>query len=249
MAKNSSDHLIYILEIGAAHLEFLGSIRNWVNLTIAGEGDLYWVKGLTSQQIESAAIQTIPFKEIYYLEDFRLFPYGSQLPVKKLPSALLWTPIALALPVQMPPFNHNYFGIGGRLSIGLIASEKEQEPFGLLTSLEVLASYIHSAPSIRLKNLQWVIRGEMAFILGTPLLPLPGDTYWRKGDFLLPTGTDFDFPVLAEILERTINEAGIHWIVWQRDARYFPLHKGMLRPLSLSSVRLSRSGSILNPLF
>ena len=249
MAKNSSDHLTYILEIGAQHLEFLGSIRNWVNLAVASESDLYWVKGLTPQQIESAAIKTIPFKEIYYLEDFRLFPYGSKLPVKKLPSALLWTPIARALPVQMPAFNHNYFGISGTLAIGLIPSEKEQEPCGLLTPLDLLASYVLSAPSIRLKNLQWVIREEMAFILGAPLLPIPGDTYWRKGDFLLPTGTDFDFPALAEVLEGKINESGIHWIVWQRDATYFPIHKGVLRQLSLSSVRLSRSSSILNPLF
>ncbi len=247
MAKDPASDLTYVLEIEAQHVDMLGQIRHWPQLMIAGEAGIYWVKELTQRQIDTVEIKTIPFKKIFYLRDNRLFPYGSQLPVKKLPSALLWTPLVRALSVSLPGFNHNYFGIGSTLEIGLIPSEKEQEVLGLRTPLDILAAYIESVPAIRLKNLQWVIREESAIILGTPLLPLPGETYWRKGCFLLPAGYDFEFPALADTLEKQINPEKMDWLVWQKDARYFSISKYLFQPLSISSVRRSIPPMTLMP--
>jgi hypothetical protein len=35
--------------------------------------------------------------------------------------------------------------------------------------------------------------GDKALFLGTPLLSLPGKTYWTKDGHLLPAGFDFEF--------------------------------------------------------
>lgn len=245
MAEDLTDDITWLLSIEQQHLDYLGPIRHWEQLKIAAEPGTYWVKGLTGEQLESAEIKSIPFKQIFYAKEERLFPYGGSVPVRKLPASLSWTPLERGLPLQLPAFNHNYFGIGERILPRLAASENQVLPAAMLTPLSLLGEYIETAPAVRLKDLLWVILDDKALVLGEPLLPLPGQSFWKKGDFLLPSGLDWEWPVLAETLNDALNPDGSCRLIWDIDSRYTIVPKDSFRPLSISSFRLSRTGSTL----
>src|ERR1035437_2347122 len=101
MAENPSEYLTYVLAIEKKHEDFLGQIRHWSNLKIATNEGTLWIKNLTQKQIGSLEIKSIPFAQIYVLNENLLFPLGSNLPSLKLPS-LLWTLINRGLPISLP---------------------------------------------------------------------------------------------------------------------------------------------------
>lgn len=240
MAEDPSNHLTYVLEIAQQHQAYLGQIRHWSNLKIALDAETYWIKDLTQNQIASVEIKSIPFKHIYSLKEYKLFPVGSHLPLKKMPSSLLWTPIERGLPVTLPSFNHNYFGIQEKIEIQISLSAAEKEPFAMITSLDKLKKYIETASAIRLKNLTWtILEDSKALILGTPLLPIQGDTFWKDDDFLMPTGFDFDINILTTVIKQKIFTENEAWIIWNKESSYFSIEKSYFQPLSISSFRLS----------
>jgi MoxR-vWA-beta-propeller ternary system domain bpX2 len=242
MAENPSHELTWLLELDQAHLDYLGPIRHWSQLEVATMQDCCWVKGLTGDQLQMPEIKSIPFKKIFYEKDNQLFPYGSRLPVKKLPSPLLWMPLEKGLPLSLPSFNHNYFGIEEKLTVRLAPSAAEQPATALLITLKALESYILSAPAIRLKPLDWTIVDDQALIIGAPLLPLPGVTWWKTGNSLLPAGYAWEWPTLSGIIEEELNDGGHHWLLWQPDGSYLSIPKDQFSPLSISSFRLTMAG-------
>jgi len=103
---------------------------------------------------------------------------------------------------------------------------------------------MQTAPAVRLEPLSWVIADDQALVLGRPLLPLPGKSYWRRGNHLLPAGLDMEWTVLAETLDRQLNPDGNCWLLWDEDGSYLSVPGLGCRPLSISSFRLSM-GSVI----
>lgn len=239
MAKDASNHISWFLKVSNKDKENLSELRLWENLKVAFENDKIWITNFEQQQIDSAIVKSIPFKAVYYLTDGKLYPQGSLLPECKQP-ALLWTPIERALPVSLPVFNHNYFGIEQSISIQIIPSEKEQEAKVMLVDLDRLHDYIISAPEIRLKNISWVVMGKnKALLLGTPFLPVNGEVFWKNYNSIIPVGYNFDMYILAGQLERVINPEGDCWMLWNKDSSYLKIKKSGFVPLTLSSFRLT----------
>ncbi|MBE8726770.1 hypothetical protein [Flavobacterium hungaricum] len=232
---------MYFLEISKKHIDFLGAIRDWENVKMAFDGEFVWAKDFYPEQLNAIEIQQIPFHSIYELKENLLFKKGSLLPVKKLPSGLLWSPIIRAIPVTLPKFNHNYFGIDQRLELHLKPSEIENEAYALLTDYNELKTYIETAPDFRLKPLKWIVVKKNILLLGKPMLPIKGDTFWLKNNFLLPAGYDFEHSVLSKTIEQNLNLLGEHLIVWNTDNSCFKIKKDSLKPLSISSFRLTFS--------
>lgn len=237
MAADSANGISWFLSLAAGHKDHLGPVRHWSNLKIAFEGETIWVCGFTAEQIESVAVKTIPYHSVYYAEEGRLFPRGSLLPARAVP-VLLWSPIGRGLPVELPPLNHYFFGLGDRVNIRLTPSAEARETFALITALDILGAYVETAPAVRLQGLTWVVLDEdRALILGGPLLPLPGEVCWRRDCFLLPAGRDFEFPVLEEALKRRLNPGDDHWVIWEAGGNWFRIPQRALRPLSIRSFR------------
>ncbi len=223
------------------HKEYLGSVRHWSNLKIGYEGETVWIKDLTPAQADSLQIKVIPYKELYYSAGPKLFPKDSLLPARTIPS-LVWTPIERGLLVELPALNHNYFGLNEKVAMRLHRTEEEKDAYACFVRLEALESYIETAPANRLANITWVLVDEgYALLLGTPLLPVQGDVYWREGDFLLPAGYAFELPLLAEILRQLINPQNDHWIIWSKEGHYWKLPKDEVEPLSIGSFRASKT--------
>ena len=239
MALDPANSVTYYLRVAAAHRDYLGAIRHWNNLKIAAEEGFIWVKDLTEKQVDSVDVKSIPYKELYYAVDQQLFLLGSLLPSRAVPSRL-WTPIERGLPVQLPAFNHNYFGVHDKIAVTLVPSYQEREACALLATLEVLKAYVETAPVIRLKNLQWaLVDDDKAIIMGTPLLPLQGEVFWCSGDFLLPGGWALELYALADAINRQINPERNCWIGWSKEGAYWRLDKNLLSPLSIGSFRKS----------
>ncbi|SHM32734.1 hypothetical protein [Flavobacterium chilense] len=232
---------MYFLEINKEHKDFLGAVRHWENLKIAFETNTIWIKEFSAEQINSAEVLQIPYTKTYELKDNLLFEIGKQLPTKKLPSGLLWSPVLRGLPVSLPNFNHNFFGIDQTLQITLKRSENVKEAHALLVEYQELKSYIELAPKFRLEPLQWIVIHNKALIIGKPLLPLKGDTYWFKNDFLLPSGYDFEWTVLTQALKDKLNPFDKNIILWNKDNSYSSISKQNIKPLSISSFRLTFS--------
>lgn len=232
---------MYFLEINKEHRDFLGAIRHWDNLKLAFETETIWIKDFSSDQINASEIQQIPYKKVYELKENLLFEKDKLLPSKKLPSGLLWSPILRGLPVSLPKFNHNYFGIDQKLKMVLKPSEDTKEAFAMMVSFNELKWYIESAPKYRLEPLNWVVIGKKILITGTPLLPIKGSTFWFDHHFLIPTGYDFDYFALTEKLKEQVNPSKENIILWNEDNSYTVIPIENIKPLSVSSFRLTFS--------
>jgi len=239
MAENTQDSLIYYLLIDNNYIDCLGAIRQWDNVKLGFDGDRVWAKDLNLAQINSISIKSIPRKQVFYLKDNKLYLKDSLLPHCKVPS-LLWTPVERALPLSLPSYNNNYFGLDKKIDIGLDRSEEEREVFALKTSISHLRSYIESAPAMRLNRLYWTIIEDTAevLIIGTPLLPLTGAIYWKLDNMLLPAGYNFKYYYLLNDIRKKIN-AEDAWIIWSVENTYCIINKNDFEPLSLSSFRKS----------
>jgi hypothetical protein len=232
---------MFLLEIDIQHKDFLGSIRHWDNLKVGFDDKSIWVKDFTNEQLYSSELQQIPFKEIYEVKDNLLFVKGSLLPTKKMRSGLLWSPILRALPVILPSLNHNYFGIDDKVTISIQPSQQEKEAYALLTDYATAKQYIESAPSVRLLPLQWTIIDDKILLIGQPLLPIKGQTYWKSNHFLLPSGYDFEFSMLSETIQQKMNSSQNNYILWDEDGRHIIIARSDIQSLSISSFRLTFS--------
>ncbi|MFB9076599.1 hypothetical protein ACFFLS_25310 [Flavobacterium procerum] len=232
---------MYLLEINKEHKSLLGVIRHWENLKTAFDADSIWIKDFSFEQINSDAVLQIPYVHMYELKENLLFEKGKLLPSKKLPSGLLWTPIVRALPVSLPGFNHNFFGINHEIEISLIPSEEIKDAFALLVNYNDLKAYIETAPRFRLEPLQWVIIDDKILIIGNPQLPIKGSVYWFNNYFLIPVGYDFEWFSLIKKLQDKLNPSAEKMILWNKDGTYTAISSENIKPLSLSSFRLTFS--------
>jgi hypothetical protein len=230
----------YWLRLPLKYKDKLSQIRVWNTLRMAIDEDDIWVRGIPPNQLHSPEIRSIPFKKIYFQQDNALFLLGGNLPEERLKTSLLWSPIDKALPVEVPAYNFNYFGVKETVDFKLVASNIERAPKVLVVELDVLEQYILKAPAVRLQAIQWAIIEKKAFLLGTPLLPIPGKTYWQQQSFLMPSGYDFEYPELSNFYRKNIQQTNDQYIILQPDNTYIKIATTQFQPLSRSSFRLSQ---------
>jgi hypothetical protein len=237
MEENSSSDLIHLLEINIKHKSLLGQIRHWDNLKLAIDAEHIWVKNFTASQIDSTALKAIPFINIYYCKDNLLFPKGSLLPIKKIPT-FLWTPIERALPIELVGINHNYFETDQKQEIKLIPWHEEQLATYLLLDINIADQYISNASAIRLNPLTWVVvNSTQVLIHGEPMLPIDGKAFWQKDRFIFPLGLTLEFTIVEKIILQKIDDTNTDLIWWIDKTNYCCIDKTMFQPLTISSWR------------
>lgn len=229
----------YFLEMPASGKELLGGIRHWDNLKAALDGDSLWIKDISEEQAESAQIKGLPYARIYYAKEGLLFLKDRLLPEKKLPGALLWSPLLYILPVVLPSLNHNYFGIDQKIDVKIVSSQHVKPVAAMMANRKAAGLYIQTAPRVRLEKLHWLGIDDNVLIAGTPLLPVEGRSYWLYNDFLLPSGFEFELPLLAKKLKQQLDPQNNAVILWQEDNTYITLNKDDFMPLTISSFRLT----------
>ncbi|KMQ58610.1 hypothetical protein ACM46_21530 [Chryseobacterium angstadtii] len=240
MAEDSSKRIKeFWAELPRADEDFLGAVRDWKNVQIAVDDDTVWLKGFTEEQAMSSDIQQLPNLMLYELREGLLFRKEALVPSKKMRTALLWSPIDKALPLTFPASNNNYFGISEKVQVSLKTGDEEHPAVALLSVIKEIKENIPAQPNFKLERLEWTVIGEKALFLGTPLLSLPGKTYWTKHGHLLPSGFDFEFKNLSSLLQQQCNKRLDQWLLWNEDGTYLPIRKEDFRKLSVSSFRLT----------
>ena len=246
MATNSPDGINYFLVIDEHRKNDLGAIRHWANIMVGFDENQIWLKDLEYDQVNSTTVKSIPYKKVYYEKDSMLYLQNSRLPDRTIPS-LVWTKIDRALPIEVPSFNHNFFGIKEDIHIQLIPSDREFEAVGMLTKMDLLKAFINTAPAIRLQGLKWVLlNNDAVFILGNPMLPIQGEVFWKYRDMLMPVGYDFELHVIRDTINDSLNPTQDKWIVWNKDATYFDIEKEAFAALSLGSFRITTKKILSN---
>lgn len=226
-------------ELPRADEDFLGAVRDWKNVQIAVDDDTVWLKGFTEEQAVSAEIQQLPDFILYELREGLLFKKEALVPSKKMRTALLWSPIDKALRLTFPASNQNYFGIDEKIQVRLKPGSEEHPVVALVSILSEIKENIPLQPNFKLEKIEWAVINDKALFLGTPLLSLPGKAYWTKHGHLLPAGFDFEFKNLSSLLQQQYNKGLDKWLLWNEDGTYLPIKKEDLRPLSVSSFRLT----------
>lgn len=247
MAENPSKHIKeFWAELPRADEDFLGSIRDWKNVQIAMEDETLWLKGFTDEQAVAPEIQQLPDFILYELRDGLLFRKDALVPSRKVRTALLWTPIDKALRLTFPISNNNYFGIDEKIHVALTESPEEQPVIALLSPLSEIRESMAAIPKFKLEKIQWTVIGDKALFLGTPLLSLPGKTYWSKDGHLLPAGLDFEFKNLSRLLQQKYNKESEGWLLWDENGNCLSIKSTDFRPLSISSFRLTEKSKEWN---
>ena len=191
-------------------------------------------------------IQQLPDFILYELRDGLLFRKDALVPSRKVRTALLWTPIDKALRLTFPVSNNNYFGIDEKIHVALTESPEEQPVIALLSTLSEIRESMAAIPKFKLEKIQWTVIGDKALFLGTPLLSLPGKTYWSKDGHLLPAGLDFEFKNLSRLLQQKYNKESEGWLLWDENGNCLSIKSKDFRPLSISSFRLTEKSKEWN---
>ncbi|ASW74664.1 hypothetical protein IQ37_04640 [Chryseobacterium piperi] len=246
MAKDSSKCIVFWAELPRADEDFLGSIRDWKGGQIALDAETIWLKGFADEQADSSDLKQLPNFLLYELRDGLLFRRGALIPSKKVPTALLWSPIDKALRLTFPPSNQNFFGIHEKVKVKLKSSEEEQSAVALLCLVSDIKDRIAATPQFKLNKIDWIIINDYALFLGTPLLSFPGKAYWERDGHLLPAGFDFEFKNLSILLQQKYNPELKQWLLWTESGNYQPISKDDFRKLSVSSFRLTEKAKEWN---
>lgn len=229
----------YWLKISVEYKEKLAHIRLWKHLRVAMDHDTIWVRGILPQEIHSEEIKKIPFKDLYYVQDGHLIKIGNHLPEQRIKIGWMWSPITQIFKVEFPAYNHNLFQVEGTIKTELIPSDCMEKSVAVFVKKDIFETYVLQAPNIRLQALQWVIIQNFVLVVGQPLLPIPGKTFWQKSNFLLPAGFDFSYGNFSVYLEEKINPKGENWILFTDEKSFISIPKQDVQPLSRSSVRKS----------
>ncbi len=237
MEENTTRNVIFFAALKANTYEHLSVLRTWRNLEMGREGSTIWLKNLNYEQINSRTLLQIPFVQRYYGKKGKLFLYERLLPERNIPE-ITWQSISEQVAVTLPSYNFNYFGTEEKLPIKMLPSNQEKPTAALLTTLPLLTEYLSTAPAIRYQHLQWVlINYEEVFLLGTPLLPIPGKSLWQNGAAFIPAGYDFELSVFANTLTRKLVNSENKILIWNETGNYFFIQREHLNFLDLAAVR------------
>lgn len=193
-----------LIQLNKKDVEALGSIRTLSKLQVAQEDEILWVRGIAADNIP-LKVRQLPATATYHLdEELRLFPLGKITPVGKL-SDLDWMPISDFVEVEFPKA-----ALAGKTNltqtVKIIPSENTQNGSALLTNLSVWKKFADGTASVRLEKIKYAVSDTReVLILGTPLIPIPGKEFWKRNSIFLPNGFDFEFPILAEVIEQQLN--------------------------------------------
>ncbi len=217
----------------------LGSVRTLPYLRVAEYNGLLWLRGIISGHDSDIRLWQLPAIQTYTVDDaHNLFPQGASTPVLNV-KGLTWTPIDKYIPLEIPT-SALPAKIESAVPVRLVQAMHENSCVALVTTFAYWKAYAYSAPAVRLGVLQFAASpAGSILIMGLPLPSLPGQSYWRRGQILIPAGMDFEIPLIATLMERGLALQEHTLILLQPDGSWHMLPAGAFAPASRSAVRLT----------
>lgn len=235
MAANIEINIEYLAIIKIEHKDYLNQLRHWKNLKIASHANSIWIKEITHDQLNNNVFESIPYMEVYAIQNKNLIPKGKIIPTEIVPN-LLWTPIQLAIPVQLPKLNSNYFGLTFSYTPKLKKTEQEVPASVLISTINNVDHYINKSSKHRLQQIQWTrLPDNRVLFIGKPMLPINGEAYWISGDFIFPLGYNLELSFLHLEIAKMIDATRLNFIWWVTEFEFALIDKSLFTPLSIAS--------------
>lgn len=177
-----------LLKLSNDSKQELYKIRNLKGVFVSEYLNYIWVKCHVENETFENKLFSIRFLEWFILKDNYLFKKDMLTPEMSFFKSE-WITIDSYTNISLPTTS-----FGGKLEyleldIQLIPHNEIENTVGVLTNQKSLEKYIIDAPNFRIESLEFVMSETLdVFIFGTPLLPIPGISYWKYKNFLLPNG-------------------------------------------------------------
>lgn len=240
MESNSDIYLKnFIVSVEKKYKSSLYNIRHWENIMIASDDDYFWLKNFTEEQLLSIDLKKINSIKVYEIKDFLLFLKNNSLPERKMPFGIFWNSLHKTLPIKLPDVKETNPHVEQLVEPKLINANQEHITVALLIDCTILKQQINQTLNLHFKNSTWTIIGNEALIIGTPILSLPGDSFYRIEDHFIPNGFEFENPSFLKILEKKLNPNFSQIILWNKKSEYTLIPKNSFNQLSRSSIKLS----------
>ncbi|MEM7383344.1 MAG: hypothetical protein AAF514_00235 [Verrucomicrobiota bacterium] len=225
----------------------LGSLRLFPEIETARQPSDRWLRGPSIDDALRDHLHRLPLRQLYALkEPDYLVPEGDQLPTRQLAN-LDWQTLKSFLPLQRPAIGLPAAPTSPtRLTLKSVPGPAT-EANALLTDFPTWASWVETAPAVRITSLHFALSesGE-TFVHGTPLPPIPGRFFRFEENIAVPLATQLHPPFQSETLHRILGlSSGEIALIDEQGLRR--LSRESLIPASLSAVRLSQTGVDLDP--
>ena len=148
-----------------------------------------------------------------------------------------WQPVHLYIPVTLPTAAFGGKAKDLRVQMTLKDFHEYQEPVGILTTKMLLEKYIESAPSFRFHKLKYIenVDGDI-FLLGKPLLPIQGVTYWQYQNVLLPNGKILKSKLHLEVLQSIEEKKNDIYYFINSSSEYQTIDSANFKPLTRKAI-------------
>ena len=239
--------MAFILVLKQTDRAALAAIRLFPSLEVATEGTDIWLKLPLSNDGLDPKIRQLPLISTFIVDDKQLlYPIGGLTPVSRL-QPMRWQPLTAFMPIELPVSIFPAASVSA-ISVEVVPSGKEREAAALSTSATAWLAYVSTASEVRLKRLKFAVSDDTkVFIMGTPLPPIEGETYWLHNNIFMPSGFDFALPIVSELIfqkEKLDNQA---FLCFNTEGAYHRLEVLDFVLATRSAVRLSLNKFHLPP--
>lgn len=227
----------------------LGELRHHPGVEAALYGEYIWVHGSGLDGPMFAVLAACADGPVFVVDrQDRLIPYGSAVPVERLPT-LPWKSLAQLLEPELPITQV----VTARFSscpLRLERSPVEQPGAVLVTRWSDFESWSAEASEVRLRACQFAVyveaQRQLVCIRGRPLPPLAGTFYWTAGNVAVPCGFTWspavDADILRSVLLRRFSDCGevlstADLLIWHESGVVDVIHRGEFLPALRTHVR------------
>ncbi|TCD29601.1 hypothetical protein EZ456_00875 [Pedobacter psychrodurus] len=228
---------IRVLVVEVKYQDQIGHIRAVEGWSACRRDELIWLKGPLDNKHNQVLIDSLPILASYKLNgQNRLFPDGKLTPVALL-NAMEWKTLPEFMPLEMPvsaiPAQQTPL-----MPVNLVRNQNPQPAYALQTNFMAWKKYVDGAPQIRLQHLKFVVStAQEVFIIGDPLPPIPGKSFWLNGSLLVSAGYNFDPPFLASLLNQKLKPITPSYILFNKNGKQNSIAIDLFKPADRAVVR------------
>ncbi|GAB1447783.1 hypothetical protein MASR2M44_07820 [Bacteroidota bacterium] len=218
------------LKFPAKHRERLYQLASCKGLQLALDADWIWLKGFALDDMNNHQINSLPHRTWYQEYQGKLLEPGKRL-FDALPSNLAFEPLENVLDLELQiqiqePSQHDFQVINN-----LVPTETIQPSCALLLDKKQLEKALREFTEIRFSKLTGIQINNQFLLVGQPLLPLPGKSYWQYHDLLIPAGYTFRWTFLMDKLSKKCSLNGKNLALFEPSGNWIAIPKSDLKPL------------------
>jgi MoxR-vWA-beta-propeller ternary system domain bpX2 len=231
--------MAFIVVLKEKDREALAAIRLYPNIEVASDAAQIWLRLSQQKDVLDAPIRQLPLLATFILGDNeQLYPVGGLTPVSQL-KPMNWMSLTDFLPVELP-VSVMPAVVSDAVSVRVVPSENEQNAVALGTDRATWLAYISTAAEARLKRLRFAVSDDnMVLIVGEPLPPIEGETYWLRHNIFMPVGFDFEFPIVSELLFQKEKLDNQDFLLFNTEGAFYRIEALDFVLATRSAVRLT----------